>query len=57
MASIILYASLGLAFFASYHHFRDILHFKTRDLQNVYQSHDVQHSQWYHSLANTRLTI
>ena len=28
-------------------------HFKIRDLENVIQSHDVQHSQWHHAMANT----
>ena len=26
-----------------------------RDLENVSQRHDVKHSQWRHSAANTRL--
>ena len=28
-------------------------HFKMRDLENVGQFHDAQHSQWYHSMAIT----
>ena len=27
-------------------------HFKFRDLENVGQGHDGQHSQWHHSIAN-----
>ena len=28
------------------------IHFKINDLENVCQGHDVQHSQWRHSIAN-----
>ena len=39
-----------LAFFANSHYFKDS---KIRDIENVDQDNDVQHSQWRHSMANT----
>ena len=32
-------------------------HLKIGDLENVCQGHDLQHSQWRHSMANTGLPI
>ena len=31
-------------------------HFKISDLENVGKDHDVQHSQWRHSMANAKLS-
>ena len=37
--------------------FTSYSHFKIRYLENIGQGHDVQHSQWRHSTANTCLAI
>ena len=42
--------SLALTIFS-----RKNSHFKIHDLENVGQGHDVQHSQWSHSMANINL--
>ena len=35
----------------------EIFNVKIREINNVGQGHDVQHSQWRDSMANTRLPI
>ena len=62
MANINLYKSRTWEFFANFHRFPSIYIYiyiydfqKSGDLENIGQGHDVQHSQWRHSMANINL--